>query len=669
MKDTRFSYFMAGRICAAACVVFLLTGRTGAQTNEMHLVGEPQKLTSDIVAKKDIQGRFCSAVQVISDLQGLSYDSNMGVVAVDAKPGKDMVYLSPDERVLEIFCTGYAPIKIILTEIGITLKEKEVWKIEITGEKKLAEIPIVVLSKPEGATVFIDGQPLGNGRNFQVSSGKHTLRLTLDGHRPITQQIDVSESSTLFEYAFEMLEPIMVTITSNPDGAAIYIDDVNDGQTNKQLFRFPGEYKLRVSKDKYETIDQTITVSETGKNTWAFNLVKTTAILMINTTPPDAQVWINGELKSVKTLEVAPGKYRIEVKKDSWYGDSRIVTMEKGQDQTQTFTLRQMTGILQLVVEPMETQVIMKQGNQEIDTWSGSKYKKDIPVGQYTLQFSAAGYGDQTKTIMIKENETASLNVKMERTATPASRPALSSGSLDMVFVKGGTFTMGDVWGGGDGDEKPIHLVTVSDFYMGKYEVTQKQYQQIMATNPSNWKGDDLPVEQVSWYDAVEFCNKLSQKEGLSPCYSGSGNNMRCDFTKNGYRLPTEAEWEYVARSSGRDDRKWGGTNSESNLGTYAWYLSNSDSKTHPAGTRQPNDLGIFDMSGNVWEWCWDWKGSYSSSGQTNPIGPTSGSFRVLRGGCWLNYAGGCRSADRYFNAPTYRYYYLGFRLCKSGGD
>ena len=232
-----------------------------------------------------------------------------------------------------------------------------------------------------------------------------------------------------------------------------------------------------------------------------------------------------------------------------------------------------------------------------------------------------------------------------------------------MVFVKGGTFTMGS--NNGDSDEKPTHRVTVGDFYIGKYEVTQKQYREIIGSNPSRFKGDNNPVEEVTWYDAVEFCNKLSQSEGLTPCYTINGTNVTCNFSANGYRLPTEAEWEYAACSGGRDDRKWSGTNSESSIKNYAWYSSNSSSKTHPVGTKQPNDLEIYDMSGNVWEWCWDWYGSYSSSNQTNPTGPASGSYRVIRGGSWDGGSSHCRTANRNVVYPTSSYSSVGFRILR----
>jgi formylglycine-generating enzyme required for sulfatase activity len=200
-----------------------------------------------------------------------------------------------------------------------------------------------------------------------------------------------------------------------------------------------------------------------------------------------------------------------------------------------------------------------------------------------------------------------------------------------------------------------------------------------MGNNPSRFfkrsrflglgKRHDLkmpPVERVSWYDSIEFCNKKSEMEGLEKCYSGSGDNIKCDFTKNGYRLPTEAEWEYAARGGNKSrGYKYAGSN---NIAEVAWYSSNSNHKTHPVGQKQPNELGIYDMSGNVWEWCNDRydKNYYKNSPRNNPQGPKSGNSYVLRGGSWNNYGYYCRVANRDRYSRNLSYYDIGFRFSRS---
>jgi formylglycine-generating enzyme required for sulfatase activity len=231
------------------------------------------------------------------------------------------------------------------------------------------------------------------------------------------------------------------------------------------------------------------------------------------------------------------------------------------------------------------------------------------------------------------------------------------------VRVKGGTFQMGS--NDGERDEKPVHTVTVKSFNISKYQVTQKEWQEVFVAgyNPSNFKGDKRPVENVSWYDAVDYCNRRSIKEGLTPVYSGAGNSI-CDWNANGYRLPTEAEWEFAARGGNGSPGNYTYSGSNS-VDAVAWYDGNSGGSTHPVGTKAVNSLGIYDMSGNVWEWCWDWFGGYSDDSQTDPRGPIYGTSRVRRGGGWA-YAARClRSAYRDGYIPSSQGDALGFRLVR----
>ena len=220
--------------------------------------------------------------------------------------------------------------------------------------------------------------------------------------------------------------------------------------------------------------------------------------------------------------------------------------------------------------------------------------------------------------------------------------------SIDMVRVEAGIFTMGATAEMKDPDdwEKPTHRVTLTyDYNIGKYEVTQALWQAVMGNNPSNFKGENLPIENVSWNDCQEFISKLNSITGKT------------------FRLPTEAEWEYAARGGNKSrGYQYSGSN---NLFDVAWYRDNSGKKTHAVGTKQPNELGIYDMSGNVWEWCQNWYGEYSRPSLTNPTGANSGSRRVYRGGSWNNDVWGCRSSCRYDYTPGYRNC-IGLRLVLS---
>ena len=218
----------------------------------------------------------------------------------------------------------------------------------------------------------------------------------------------------------------------------------------------------------------------------------------------------------------------------------------------------------------------------------------------------------------------------------------------EMIFIMGGKFKMGSTLGGDD--ERPVHTVILNDFYIGKYEVTQRQWRLVMEqdTNKCYFEGcDSCPVERVSWNNVIEFIQKLNE------------------LTKMNYRLPTEAEWEYAAKGGSHSKGyKYSGSNADSLV---AWKVGISNVMTHPGGLKSPNELGIYDMSGNVFEWCSDWYSPtwYQVSPVHNPPGPNEGKFKVIRGGSWFYDYSGLRVTDRESANPSFRYGYSGFRLCR----
>ncbi|MDD4205103.1 MAG: SUMF1/EgtB/PvdO family nonheme iron enzyme [Candidatus Delongbacteria bacterium] len=261
---------------------------------------------------------------------------------------------------------------------------------------------------------------------------------------------------------------------------------------------------------------------------------------------------------------------------------------------------------------------------------------------------------------------------------------------VEFALVEGGTYQMGDHFNVWNSDELPLHSVTVSDFYMGTAEVTQAEWTQYMPDKDwSDGTGDKNPAFDVSWFEIIKYCNLRSMAEGLTPCYTISGSTdpdnwgavpespnstwdaAICNWSANGYRLPTEAEWEYAAR---------GGTHNADNylysgsdiIDDVAWYDGNNDPWGYkPVGTKVANQLGLYDMSGNTREWCWDWFGAYTSDAQTNPTGPTTGTERVLRDGFWYSYAWNCRVSIRTSFIPFFGFSYptvdsCGFRLART---
>lgn len=220
---------------------------------------------------------------------------------------------------------------------------------------------------------------------------------------------------------------------------------------------------------------------------------------------------------------------------------------------------------------------------------------------------------------------------------------------MTLARIPAGEFLMGS---SSYSDETIVHRVTLgSDFWIGQKEVTQDEYRRVMGTSPSAFQGNPRPVEQVSWEDAAEFCRRLGAQE------------------QRVYRLPTEAEWEYACRAGSRAAFCYG--DDDTRLGEFAWYDASAGPRTHPVGSRKPNAWGIYDMHGNVWEWCLDWYAEdfYSAGSLTDPKGLSTGEYRVLRGGCWYNRPVFCRSARRDFNRPDYRDDGIGFRVVLQVGD
>ncbi|MEW6235639.1 MAG: formylglycine-generating enzyme family protein [Candidatus Omnitrophota bacterium] len=263
--------------------------------------------------------------------------------------------------------------------------------------------------------------------------------------------------------------------------------------------------------------------------------------------------------------------------------------------------------------------------------------------------------GDESdpSIISVKSGEEEITPTPVPFSSTTLEIPGLPDGAMPMEFVMipAGSFTMGSPADepNRDPEDENQHPVTITKpFYMGKYEVTQAQWNAIMGTNPSYFAGSgNLPVEQVSWMDCQEFIKKLN------------------DLRQGIYRLPTEAEWEYACRAGTASAYYFGDDSSDPSDNNYLWWNDNSRSMTHDAGTKLPNAWGLYDMAGNVWEWCSDWFANYPLDSQIDPTGPESGSFRIIRGGCWFSVLEGCRSANRFYIAPEERYPDQGFRLVR----
>ena len=355
-----------------------------------------------------------------------------------------------------------------------------------------------------------------------------------------------------------------------------------------------------------------------------------------------ADIYVDGQKRGTQqwTGSLKAGNYTIECRQANHKSSTQYITVNEGE--TKTFDLTPptpITGKLSISSTPLDADIT-------IDGQSYGKTPKLIPnllIGLHQITLSKSGFAEEKSQVEIKEEQITELNLTLNDRPKENIFTVTNKGktvSFKMIRVEAGTFQMG-------GNEyKPIHSVTLTnDYYIGETEVTQELWEVVMGSNPSRFKGAQNPVEMVSWEDCKTFINKLNSLTGQH------------------FRLPTEAEWEYAARGGNKSQGyTYSGSN---NLKDVAWYEDNSRSETHPVKTKAPNELGIYDMSGNVYEWCQDWyDGSYyENAPSTNPTSPASGSSRVLRGGGWNDSAWYCRSANRYCSTPSYASGDLGLRL------
>jgi formylglycine-generating enzyme required for sulfatase activity/serine/threonine protein kinase len=372
--------------------------------------------------------------------------------------------------------------------------------------------------------------------------------------------------------------------------------------------------------------------------------------------PKDAEVFVDGEEVAVTwpgggkpaIVTVTAGKHKVKVKKGGLETSGEEVTIQSGGKET--FTVR----FAPLVVE--------RQQKEKADA---SSQPTELASPRPTSRARYTNIGPQSPVVVASD---------------PSSGSITNTLGMKLILIPAGEFMMGspDSDRDAENDERPRHRVRITrSFHLGVHEVTQAQYEAVMGVNPSwfsaNGGGKDQvagqstdrhPVEQVSRLDAVNFCNKLSEKDGLKPFYKIDGDIARVvDWNGPGFRLPTEAEWEYACRAGA--ERKYSFGDDVAGMGEHAWYKYNSDSRTHPVGEKRPNGFGLFDVHGNVWECCWDGYGDgyYQASLADDPLGPDGAAMRVRRGGGWNDVPRLCRSADRFWDSPGHRDNGLGFRV------
>lgn len=666
----------------------------------------------------DPNGQTCALIKVETTQTGFGFDTGViQVVKTEQKIGEVWVYVQPRVKKITIMHQDYEPVRDYYFPTG-ALKEATVYllKLRTAGTPVQAASTqqrsgfLIINSEPQGAEVWLNNESTGEVTPFRrklAIGDEMPYRLSLPLYHDEAGMVTVDQPRKELQFA---LRPAFgsVTVTSTPSGALVFLDEKQVGQTPLTLDHIAsGSHSLRFQAPQYAVERRNVSVADGQTANVAVTLAARFAEITVQA-PQGAVVTVDGDRKGSGTLSwrQSEGLCDIVVSMAGHRDARRQLEVVAGRAQT-----------VQLTPQPIYGSASVDSDLMDAEIWIDGKQYGVTPnvverllVGSHTLVLKKSGYADLQQQFSVEEGKEASLLVKLpagrsvqftsekpgmqiivdgkklgttpltavvgighhsvsamrggdiidvrDLDITSAGAPltmafrdfnhtfTVNGVQFTMVEVGGGTFTMGatseqgsDAWD----EEKPAHEVTLSDYYIGQTEVTQALWEAVMGSNPSDSKGDNLPVERVSWDDCQVFIQKLNQLTGKQ------------------FRLPTEAEWEYAARG-GRKSRgyKYAGGN---NIDSVAWCDGNSGNETHPVATKQANELGIYDMSGNVLEWCSDWCGDYTSSSQSDPQGSSSGSFRVIRGGCYYNFARNCRVSYRISNTLDYRSGYLGLRL------
>ena len=509
-----------------------------------------------------------------------------------------------------------------------------------------------VVSTPAGAKVTVENDT----RTFTtpctiegLSSGRHKVNMVAPRFVSFSREVEIADGQQAELVATLDARFAEVTINTLP-GATITINGQVKGKGSCREELVEGIYDIEVSLANHRSVTRQIEVVAKQSQNLIIEPTPIYGSLDVITEPIFANVTINGKSYGDTPLSIEKmliGDYEVVLSKTGYASVTKRVTIAENNLSTVEAILPQ--GREMTICSDASGDDVIVDGTKVGVT----PLTTNLAFGNHTIELHRAG-----KTTKADVNITTSGNEKeivlsfglMPRWSVnvTASQKAVLQKLIDsMVKVEGGTFTMGATSEQGsdaESDEKPTHNVTLSDYMIGKTEVTQELWQAVMGSNPSEFRGENLPVECVSWNDCQEFIKKLNSLTGLN------------------FRLPTEAEWEYAARGGSKSNGyKYSGSN---DIGSVAWYkLTTNDRETKPVATKAPNELGLYDMSGNVWEWCSDWYGDYSSDSQTNPKGPSSGSYRLRRGGSWSGRARSSLVSNRGNGGPSYRYNSLGLRL------
>lgn len=663
---------MMNKIYLTIILSFLCLINIRAQKlNVESFVVKSNDITARTQPRKDINGNDCALVKVQLAAPNAAFEGNViGDVAYNTS--EYFVYMAQGSKKLTIKLEGYLPLEVGFQDYEIkSLEPKTVYLLTISGVMNGKEQEpvrtktgwIILDSEPSGASVYINDEFVGNTplSNYKQAYGTYQYRLESPNYHAAIGTLELNAGR--FEQKIT-LKPAFgyISVKSNIAGAKIVLDGKQTGkQTPATLTEIPsGSHTITLQLDKYAPRQQEVMVEDGQTAYVSLTLDARFARITINSLD-GAEIYSNGKLlgKGHISEDMMEGYYDLEARQNHHKSVTKQIQVIAGQSQEITLNPIPIYGSLDITSTPYDANI----------TIDGKVYGKTpmtiekILEGEHHVILSLEGYNKETRDVRINEKESASLEVVLSKETPTVKTIAVTQTnnvptsqdvktftangvSFKMIRVEGGTFTMGATSEQGSdygSNERPTHSVTLSTYYIGETEVTQELWQAVMGKNPSNFSGGKRPVDNLTWHSCQDFITKLNR------------------LTGHRFRLPTEAEWEFAARGGNKSrGYKYAGSNTIDNV---AWYRGNKNNQTHDVATKDANELGLYDMSGNVSEWCQDWLGHYSSDSQTNPKGPASYIYRVCRGGGWNDISRDCRVSSRDSNDPGLNGFDCGFRI------
>ena len=655
-------------------VLFLfVTMVSYSQIKVLSIEPDEADLTARINSKQDRNGFNCALLKITTiGIDGeqrrkffITGDMATQIVDVSFPPGEIWVYLSPGCSQLVIRHDDYGK---TIYDMPYSLEEKTCYSMVMMTDKvvevnNVVKNYLIIKADQPNALIYVDDVFVGEKEVFLLYNAGETHKWKIECNMYHTESGEVKISYTEKTVIDKIMRPAFgcLSVTSMPEsGAAVYVDGIKMGETPYKADKIKsGEYKVRVVKEMYYPEERSYVVRD-GETTEAKMEMRGNYANVTVETEAGAEIYVDNEYKGTGswTGKLMGGEHLFEARKESHITATVNVRLTTGKEERVVIPSPEpVYGTLNVVTKPMGADIYV-DGKMVGTT---PEYITDILMGTRELRLEKQGYETVSKKITIIDKEVLNVNEKMERERSGLknivkdSEELVSVGNkvidvkgikIEMIYVEGGTFEMGKIEeqdGDVYDDEKPLHKVTLSNYYIGKYEVTQELWKTVIGNNPSCFKGDKRPVENVSWNDCQNFIKELNSLTGKT------------------FRLPTEAEWEYAAKGGNKSKGFiYSGSNNIEDVG---WYEKNSRNETHEVGRKKANELGIYDMSGNVWEWCIDWYGPYGSEKQTNPKGPHLGSYRVFRGGSWDFNAYYNKVSFRNYNYQDFFYNFIGFRL------